>query len=93
MAGFFFGDLAYRRVLARYHRPVIASIASGLFATLATSIAFVAIGVHKWFIGPEAPWTASVFLALCFGICEGVLFKGRPLLRRPDRESSGGAGA
>ena len=94
MAGFFCGDVAYRRVLARSQRRVIASIASGLLTTVATSVAFIAMDVHHWFIGPEAPWTASVFLALCFGICQGVLFKDRPLLPpRPPDGSSGAAGA
>jgi hypothetical protein len=47
--------------------------------------------VHHWFFGPEAPWTGSVFLGLCFGIGQGALFKGQRL--RPPGPSNGSSGA
>jgi len=91
MAGLFCGDLAYRRVLDRSQRPLIASVASGLVTTIVTSVVFVGMDVHHWFFGPEAPWTGSVFLGLCFGIGQGALFKGQRL--RPPGPSNGSSGA
>ncbi len=93
MAGVVSGAAAYRWVSIHFRRQVLASIVSGLVTTVCASPIFIAFGVHRWLAGPEAPWTAAVFLALCYGICQGVLFRGRPLLSRPSKESSDATGA
>jgi len=81
MAGVVCGAAAYQWVSTRFKSQVLASVVSGLVTTLCASPIFIAFGVHRWLAGPEAPWTAAVFLALCYGICQGVLFKGRPWYR------------
>ena len=94
IAGQFCGAFAYRRINSRPQQQLLASIAAGLVTTLCASPIFIAFGVHRWLAGPEAPWAAAGFLALCFGICQGVLFKDRPLPPpRPSKGSPGAAGA
>jgi hypothetical protein len=56
-----------------------ACIVAGSATALVCGAIFTALGVHKWFLGNETPWTASLFLAVCGGLCEGVLFRGRLL--------------
>jgi hypothetical protein len=41
--------------------------------------------VHRWVAGSQAPWGAAAFLGLCMGICQGVLFRERPLARFQDK--------
>jgi hypothetical protein len=95
MAGQLCGAFIYQRINTRPGRKIIASVAAGLVTVLCASPVFIAFSVHRWLAGPEASWGASVFLAVCFGICQGVLFKDRPLrgLRSAGRESSGVPGA
>jgi len=57
-----------------------ARIVAGLATAAVCGALFVALGVHKYF-GNETPWTFSLFLGLCGGICEGVLYRGRLLER------------
>src|SRR5213593_2165718 len=58
-----------------------ARITAGLATAIVAGAIFIALGVHKWFLGPETPWTASAFLGVCLGLCEGVLYRGRLLER------------
>jgi ABC-type Co2+ transport system permease subunit len=81
IVGQFCGAAAYRRI-ARNPGPrnkLAASIVAGLVTTLCASSVFVVLGVHQWLGGPETSWGASVFLGICIGICQAVLFKHRPL--------------
>ena len=95
MAGHFCGAFIYQRINTRPGRKIIASVAAALVTALCASPVFIAFGVHRWLAGPEAPWGAAVFLAACFGICQGALFKDRPLrrVRGVGRDSSGMPGA
>jgi len=95
MAGQFCGAFVYQRIDTRPGRNIIASVTAGLVTTLCASPVFIAFGVHRWLAGPEASWGAAVFLAACFGICQGALFKDRPLRRGRSvgRDSSGMPGA
>jgi len=89
MAGQFCGAAAYRRI-ARSPSPrdkLVASIVAGVVTTLCASVAFIVLGVHQWLGGPETSWGASVFLGSCIGICQGVLFKHRPLPPAPAARS------
>ncbi len=93
LAGVIGGAAVYRLIRARSQQKVLASIAAGLTTTVCASPIFIAFGVHRWLGGPEAPWTASVFLALCYGICQGVLFKDRPRSPSQSKGSSDATGA
>ena len=93
MVGQLAGAAIYRRVTSRPQQELPASIAAGLVTTVVASPIFIAFGVHRWLVGPEAPRSAAVFLAVCFGICQGALFKDRPLRPRPPQGGSGAAGA
>lgn len=76
----FAGAFAYRRL----HRspsvtePVRAAATGLLTAIVATGL-YIPLRVGEWLSGAE-DWRVSVFLALCIGICQAVLFKGRPSL-------------
>jgi len=61
-------------------REWVAASAAGFVTTLVSSLIYLAFGLHKHL---ASSWGASVFLGLCFGICQGALFRGRPLRRRP----------
>jgi membrane protease YdiL (CAAX protease family) len=61
-------------------RETRARILAGLATTVVSAAVFIALDVHKYF-GNEIPWTFSIFLAVCAGICEGVLYRGRALER------------
>jgi hypothetical protein len=58
------------------------ALAGGLTTTAAASVLYILFHVHDWVAGPGASWGSSVFLGLCMGILQGVLFRGRPLGRR-----------
>ena len=68
-----------------------AAIACGVVTTLVAAPAFIALDVHHWILGPETNWGLSVFLAVCGGITQGALFRGRPLSRRDPSVGVGGA--
>jgi hypothetical protein len=86
VAGQFAGAWAYGRIRGGGPEPapheVLAAVAAGLTTTLVSSVVYVPLGVHIWLAGEHTSWGASVFIALCMGICQAVLFKGRPLARR-----------
>ena len=66
----------------RWRSEWIAATAGGLATTLVVSLIYLALGLHKQ-LEPPMSWGASVFFGLCFGIVQGVLFRGRPLQRKP----------
>ena len=66
----------------RWRREWIAVTAGGLGTTLVASLIYLGLGLHKQLQLPMS-WGFSVFLGLCFGILQGVLFRGRPLQRKP----------
>jgi len=61
-------------------RETRARILAGLATTVVSAAIFIALAVHKYF-GNEVPWTFSIFLGFCAGICEGVLYRGQALKR------------
>ena len=54
---------------------------AGLGTTVVTAPVFVIMGVHEWMAGEGTSWGAALFLAVCMGIIQGVLFRGRPFER------------
>ena len=86
VAGQFSGAWAYWRI--RNHAGSAdpefdAAWAAGLVTTVIASAFYIPLGVHTWVAGDGAPWGLSVFLGACMGICQGMLFRGRPLRARP----------
>src|SRR3989442_4118269 len=61
-------------------RETRARILAGLATTGGSAAVFIALAVHKYFRN-EVPWTFSIFLGFCAGICEGVLYLGQALKR------------
>ena len=59
-------------------RETGARLAAGIATAVAASAIFLVFGVHNWVGGDRTPWGASVLLGLCMGVCQGVLFRGRP---------------
>ena len=56
-----------------------AALVAGFTTTVIASAVYIPLHVHDWAAGPGASWGISVFLGLCMGILQGVLFRGRPL--------------
>ena len=82
----FAGSWAYWRV--RANRPEwLAASAAGLVATIVGSLIYIPLHVHDWLGGQGSSWGLSIFMALCVGICQGALFKGRPLRPRSARST------
>ncbi len=79
------GDWAYWKIrgesLAGPWLETRARILGGLATAGVCGVLFSALGVHKYFFGNETPWTLSLFLGVCVGIYEGVLYRGRFLAR------------
>ena len=91
MFGFIVGSViaqfvgAWSYHASKKHRgftEVPAALAAGVTTTIAASALYILFHVHDWIAGPGATWGSSVFLALCMGILQGVLFRGRPFGRR-----------
>jgi hypothetical protein len=81
--GQFAGAWAYHASKKRLaFRELLAALTAGVTTTLFASVVYVPFHVHEWLAGSGARWEISVFLALCMGIVQGVLFRGRPLGRR-----------
>jgi len=87
LAGQFAGAWVYWRIrgnsLPPANREYGAAMAAGFVTTLVASAIYVPLGVHTWLLGDGASWGLSVFLGLCMGISQGLLFRGRPLGPRP----------
>ena len=87
VAGQFSGAWAYWRIrgksAASPDREFDAAWAGGLVATVVASAIYVPLGVHIWIGGSGTSWGASVFLGVCMGLAQGMLFRGRPLRPRP----------
>ena len=79
VAGQFCGAAVYLRVSSDPSRKLQASIAGGVAAAVCSSAIYVAFGVQDWLAGPDSWWGVSVFMGICMGLCQAVLFKGRPL--------------
>ena len=91
VAGQLCGAVVYSLVNAseRPLRRLAASISAGLATAACASAVYVLFGVHRWINGPESSWGPSVFLGICIGICQGVLFRDRPFFaRKGGRERS-----
>ena len=57
----------------------VAGGAAGLMAALVASAIYIPLGVHTWLGGEGSTWGLSIFLGVCIGICQGALFRGRPM--------------
>lgn len=83
VAGQLSGAWVYWRVRgATETRPsteLRAATASGFVTALIASAAYIPLGIHTWAGGTGTHWGLSVFLGICLGICQAVLFRGSPL--------------
>ncbi len=72
-------------------RELWAGTAAGLLTAVVATAIYIPLGAHLWLAGAGAPWTAAAFLGACIGICQGVLFRGRPLGRTPGKSMGSGS--
>jgi hypothetical protein len=83
IVGQFCGAWVYWRVRGKNPGPAmreaLAAAAAGLVTAAIATAVYVPLDVHSWLGGIGAPWGASAFLALIMGVCQAVLFRGRPL--------------
>src|SRR2546429_6294801 len=56
-----------------------AATASGIATTVVAALIYTLFRVHEWLGGQGVSWGLSVFMAICVGLVQGVLFRGRPL--------------
>jgi len=86
LAGMFAGSWVYWRVRGTgspsTHPEWLAATAAGLVAALVASAIFIRLQVHIWLGGAGTSWAPSLFLGVCSGLFQGVLFRGRPLGQR-----------
>ena len=89
LAGQLSGAWVYWRIRGNTPEPSTrefdAAWAAGLVTTVVASAVYIQLGVHTWVGGAGTSWGMSVFLGICAGICQGILFRGRPLRPRPRR--------
>ena len=95
VAGQFAGSWAYWRVrgrgpgpsdrdaLAAANRDFDAAWAAGVVTTLVASVIYISLGVHTLVLGDGTSWGFALFLGGCMGLCQGMLFRGRPWRPRP----------
>ena len=84
VTGQIIGAWAYRESKRRFKfGEWRAATVAGVVATVVTAPLFILNKVHEWLLGPGAHWGLSILMAVFVGICQGVLFRGRPLARRP----------
>ena len=96
----FAGAWAYWRtrivLTDRARRELWAASIAGVVTALVGTVAYIFFKVHLWLDVQNAPWGADVFLGICMGICQAVLFRGRPLtqlfINREKAHSSSGSG-
>jgi len=62
-----------------------AAAVSGAVTAVIASAAYLGLGIHTWAGGVDAHWGLAVFLGVCLGICQAVLFRGNPLAPPTDR--------
>jgi hypothetical protein len=80
MAAQFAGAWTYRTAKRRLALgEVKAAITSGLATAVVAASAYIPFDVHEWLGGRGVSWDVSVFMAVCMGIAQAVLFRGRPL--------------
>ena len=82
MAGQLVGAWTYLRTKRRGWREAKAAASSGIATALIAAAVYVLFGVHDWAGGNGSSPGVSVFLAVCAGLVQGVLFRGRPLTTR-----------
>jgi hypothetical protein len=56
-----------------------AAAASGVATSLIAALVYVPLRVHDWAGGSGSSAGLSAFLAVCMGLVQAVLFRGRPL--------------
>ena len=85
----FAGAWAYRRVdrsaSGDTRRKVLSAIAAGAVTTIVAAPVYMIVGVDSW-IGIGTNWEMSAFFGVCMGICQAVLFRGRPGQKSPRPE-------
>jgi hypothetical protein len=67
------------------NREFDAAWAAGFVTAVVATGVYTALGVHAWLLGSDASWGVSAFLGGCMGLCQGMLFRGRPLSPPPGR--------
>ena len=77
------GAAAYRFAKRRALNETLAAIAGGFVAAVAATPVYIAFHIQDWLAGSGSSWGVSAFMAVCMGIVQGVLFRGRPLGRGP----------
>ncbi len=58
----------------------LSAISAGFVTTLGAAIVYIPLRLHNLL---DSSWGASVFLALCVGICQGALYRGGRLRPGP----------
>lgn len=79
----FAGAFAYRFAKAKPLKEALAALSAGLVTAVVATPFYIAFHTHHWLAGSGSSWGISAFLAVCIGIVQGVLFRGRPLTPRP----------
>jgi hypothetical protein len=91
MAGQFSGAWVYWQIRGTGPGPAMretyAAAAAGVVTAVVASAVYIPLGVHTWVGGNGISWGASVFLGMCMGICQAVLFRGRPLRGPPPKST------
>src|SRR5437867_4421871 len=91
VAGQFSGAWVYWRIRGSSPGPSMreadAAAAAGFVTAVVASAIYIPLGVHSWVLGSGTHWGMSVFLGLCLGLCQGMLFRGRPLRSPPHTPS------
>ena len=86
VAGQLCGSWVFWRVRDNNPRPetqeAFAAAAAGLVTAVIATAMYIPLGVHTWVGGIGTPWGMAAFLALSMGLCQAVLFRGRPLRSR-----------
>ena len=67
-------------------REILAAVACGGVASVVAAAFYVPAGIHSLLFGAEVRWPASVFLGVCLGIFQGVLYRGERFVpvKKPD---------
>ncbi len=79
VAGQFAGAWVSWRI--RRRAEWIRRTSAGLVTAVVATGIYLPLRVHTWAGGEGASRALSPFLGVCIGICQGVLWRGRPLAR------------
>jgi hypothetical protein len=84
------GAWVYRRINPpqpqHQRRPALAALASGIVTSFIAAATYIPTHVSEW-LSPGSDWRMSVFMAVCFGIIQGALFRSGSLQDRTLHDS------